>query len=258
MDSRKAEPASIVDALQGWWRNQRTRQSFAATGGAFLKEVWGFLRESTPEQRRRRYGDVEYDWDHGVNTTSATVTWRDRLLGVFQSPYQPTEPALFREMLLALDIDFSGFTFVDLGSGKGRTLLMASSYSFGRIVGVELLPELNRIAEENLRIYKSDDQKCFALESLCSDARQFPFPNEPTVLYLFNPLPEAGLGVVIENLDRSLREHPRPFFALYHNPLLEQVLLGSAMLEKVGGTHQYSVFASSCNLRRQKVHDTSQ
>ena len=107
----------------------------------FAAELWGFLRDSTPEQRRRRYGDVEYDWDHRVDTTSATVGWRDRLLGVFHSAYQPTEPALFHEMLAALNITFEDFTFIDLGSGKGRALLMASDYPFLRIVGVELLPE---------------------------------------------------------------------------------------------------------------------
>src|SRR5262249_27336931 len=77
------------------------RRSFAALG-LLLSELWEFVRDSTPEQRRRRYGDVEYDWDHRVDTTSATVGWHDRLLGIFHSPYQPTEPALFHEMLAAI------------------------------------------------------------------------------------------------------------------------------------------------------------
>ncbi len=63
------------------------------------REIWDFLRDSTPERRRQRYGDVEFDWDFRVNTTSGTVGWRDRLLGVFHSPYQPTEPAVFHEMM---------------------------------------------------------------------------------------------------------------------------------------------------------------
>jgi hypothetical protein len=43
---------------------------------------WEFLLDSLPSRRRRRYGDVDYDWDHRVDTTSATVNWRDRLLGL--------------------------------------------------------------------------------------------------------------------------------------------------------------------------------
>ncbi len=113
-----------------------------------LAALWEFVRDSTPERLRQRYGDADYDWEHRVNTTSAAVGWRDRLLGVFHSPYQPTESALFHEMLDALSqqshSDFHDFVFIDLGSGKGRTLLMASDYPFRRIVGVELLPRCIR------------------------------------------------------------------------------------------------------------------
>ena len=188
---------------------------------------------------------MEYDWDHSVNTTSATVSWSDRLLGVFHSGYQPTDPAGFHQMIAAIPVDISGFTFIDLGSGKGRTLMMASEYPFGRILGVELLPELNRVACENLSVYKNEKQLCFAIQSICGDARVFEFPPEPTVLYLFNPLPESGLSTVIRNLEASARNSPRPIIVLYYNPVHEHILSRSAMLRKVGGTHQFSVFVTA-------------
>lgn len=199
-----------------------------------------------PDRRRQRYGDIDYDWDHRVNTTGATVTWRDRLLGLFLSPYQPTNPALFHEMVASLPIEFKQFTFVDLGSGKGRTLLMASDYPFRKIVGVEILPALHEAAMENLRHYKSESQKCFTIETVCGDASGFNFPNEPTVLYLFNPLPESGLRRVIANLAASLSTPPRPVFVLYHNPLLEHVLMEAAGLMKVATTSSsYALYASA-------------
>jgi hypothetical protein len=236
---------SLHAALREWWAEGVQRNGLPSTIRTLVKEVWDFVRESTPEQERRRYGDVEYDWDHSVNTTSATVSWRDRLLGVFHSGYQPTDPAGFHEMIAAIPVDVSGFTFIDLGSGKGRTLMMASEYPFGRILGVELLPELNRVACENLRVYKNEKQRCFAIESICGDARVFEFPPEPTVLYLFNPLPESGLSTVIRNLETSARNAPRPMILLYYNPVHEHILSGSAMLRKVGGTHQFSVFVTA-------------
>jgi hypothetical protein len=122
---------------------------------------------------------------------------------------------------------------------------MALDYPFRRILGVELLPELHRVALENIRNYTSASQQCFVVESQCGDARQFPFAPEPTVLYLFNPLPESGLAVVIKNLERSLLENPRPVVVLYHSPLLEHVLAQSRPLKKVGGTHQYSIYRNS-------------
>ena len=231
--------------MHEWWRANAVRHGGVRTSCIFLAELWNFLRQSTPEQRRRRYGDVEYDWDHRVDTTSATVRWRDRLLGVFHSPYQPTEPALFHEMLQSLPIDFAEFVFIDLGSGKGRTLLMAADYPFRKIVGVELLPELDRVAQDNLKKYSSPTQRCFAIESQCGDAREFVFPSEPLVLYLFNPLPEEGLAAVLDSLERFWREHPRKVFVLYHNPLLGHLVADRAWLKNIGGTHQYSIYESA-------------
>ncbi len=187
---------------------------------------------------------MEYDWEHRVNTTSGTDGWRERLLGVLHSPYQPTDAALFQEMMASLPIDFSKFTFVDLGSGKGRALLMASEYPFRRIVGVEILPELHRVAQENLSRYKSESQKCIVLEAICGDAIDFTFPPQPLVLFMFNPLSESGLRRALYKLDKSLDAHPRSVYLLYHNPLQEHVLNESAALSRIARTQQYSLYAT--------------
>jgi hypothetical protein len=243
-----APRVSLWPSVRQWWNGVAERQGrFSATRQLLIK-IAKFVRDSTPERRRQRYGDAEYDWEHRVNTTSAAVGWHDRLLGIFHSPYQPTDSALFHEMLEALRQkagDFHDFVFIDLGSGKGRTLLMASDYPFRRVVGVELLLTLHQIAQENLSNYQSEKQKCFALESVCADAVQFALPTEPTVLYLFHPLPEPGLRRVIGNLERSLQMHPRAVYVLYHNPLWEHVLNESAALKKIGETHQYAMYANT-------------
>jgi hypothetical protein len=238
----------IARSAWRWWNEVAEHEGPIVATRQLLTKLAEFVRDSTPERRQRRYGDTDYDWEHRVNTTSAAVGWRDRLLGIFHSPYQPTDSALFHEMLEALNrqagIAFHDFVFIDLGSGKGRTLLMASDYPFRRIVGVELLPTLDQIAQENLSKYHSETQKCFVLESVCEDAIEFEFPAEPTVLYLFHPLPESGLRSVIGTLGRSLQAYPRVLYVLYHNPLLEHVLDESAALKKIGGTHQYAMYGS--------------
>jgi hypothetical protein len=247
-NSSTSSRIGVARSAWRWWKDNAAREGRVAATRRLLTAVAEFVRDSTPERRRQRYGDAEYDWEHRVNTTSAAVGWRDRLLGVFHSPYQPTEAALFHEMIAAVSartgFDFRDFTFVDLGSGKGRTLLMASDYSFRRIVGVELLAALHHAAVDNLVRYQSESQKCFAIESICADAADFAFPAEPTLLFLFNPLPESGLRRVIANLEQSLRERPRKVYVLYHNPLLEHVLSGSAFVKKICETHQYAVYAA--------------
>ncbi len=248
IDASAKSSISLSRSARQWWNDVAAREGGNAATRQLLSAVWEFVLDSTPERRRQLYGDSEYDWDYRVNTTSAALGWRERLLGVFHSPYQPTESVLFHEMLDALrqqiHSEYRDFVFLDLGSGKGRTLLMASDYPFRRIVGVELLPALHQAALDNLNKYRSESQKCFALESICADATEFPFPAEPTVLYLFNPFPEAGLRRMIAHLEQSLRAHPRAVYVLYHNPLLEHVLSESAGLRRVAGTHQYSIYGS--------------
>jgi SAM-dependent methyltransferase len=247
-DAASTSQISLSRSMRQWWQNIAAREGRIAATRQLAAALWEFALDSTPERRRQRYGDADYDWEHRVNTTSAAVNWQDRLLGLFHSPYQPTEAGLFHEMLDALHrqthLDFRDFVFVDVGSGKGRTLLMASDYPFRRIVGVELLPALHQAAQENLGRYRSELQKCFTLESICADATEFPLPTEALVLYLFNPLPEAGLRRMIANLEEGLRSHPRKVYVLYHNPLLGHVLEESGALTKIGGTHQYAIYQS--------------
>jgi SAM-dependent methyltransferase len=248
-DNHSPASSSITRSALSWWKEIAARDGRLSATGQLLAALWEFLRDSTPARRRQRYGDADFDWEHRVDTTSAALRWRDRLLGTFHSPYQPTEAALFHEMLAALvqqtQADLNEFIFIDLGSGKGRTLLMAADYPFRRILGIELLPALHEAALENLKRYKHESQKCFALEAICGDATQFYFLREPVLLYLFNPLPERGLRRVIRNLERSLKENPRKVYVLYHNPMLAHVLNQSPALKKIGGTHQYSIYAGT-------------
>jgi len=245
----------VLETAWQWWTYAANYEGYFAATRRLLGVLWEFVRDSTPERLRARFGDADYDWDYRVNTTSGAVGWRDRLLGMFHSAYQPTEPAAFHEMIEAVQqslrpgestINFRDFTFIDLGSGKGRTLLMASDYPFRRIIGVELLPSLHQIAQQNLRQYKSESQKCFAVGSICGDATDFPLPEDPLVIFLFNPFPESGMRRVVANLEQSLRAHPRPVYVLYHNPLLEHTLSERGPLRKIAGTQQYSLFRSLC------------
>jgi SAM-dependent methyltransferase len=241
-------------AFRGWWRDRVREKGLAGAGILLVRELWEFVRDSTPERRRQRYGDMEYDWEHRVNTTSGTVGWRERLLGVFLSAYQPTEPPAFREMMASLPIDFREFTFVDLGSGKGRTLLMAAEYPFHRILGVEILPELHRVAEENVRACQKslvETQQAASLlqsgsriECICADALEYDFPAEPLVLYLFNPVSESDMARVLGNLERSLREHSRRVYILYHNPLLEHLLAGGRTFKRTAGKDQFALYSN--------------
>lgn len=257
---------TISSAFRAWWARHCAQHGVLGGLRHCAADLWEFVRDSTPARRRARFGDIDFDCDYRVNTTAAGQSWRTRLQALLAgAPYQPTEPALFHEMMHALaeaeralwptvndrrpttgerSFPWCQFTFLDLGSGKGRALLLASDYPFQRIIGVELLPELHREALQNIAKYSSPNQRCLAIESRCDNARDIQLPNDPLVVYLFNPLPEPDLALFISHLEASLRQFPRPVFLIYHNPLLEHVL-ARALLHKIAGTHQYAIYASS-------------
>ncbi len=230
MNSTK--PSGSTNALT-WLRDSLRHRGIAGSVGYYSRELFDLLRDLTPARRKSRYGDIDFDFEHNVDTTWATVSFRTRIHEWLSGgQYQPSEPAAFREMLDSLPA-VDGFTFIDLGSGKGRTLLMASDYSFRRVIGVELLAELNAIALQNIARYRSESQKCFAIESHAADAGRFDFPAGPIVLYLFNPFPRHVWRDVLANLYRSLLAAPRPVYLIYHNPVHQDILAAQCWLQEL-------------------------
>ncbi len=229
-----------------WVRDSFRYRGIRGSLRFYGREFVDLVRDLTPERRKSRYGDIDFDFEHGVDTTWATVSLRTRIREWLSGgQYQPSEPALFSAMMDSLPVAIDGFTFVDLGSGKGRTLLMASSYPFRRIVGVELLEELNAIALTNIARYRNDQRKCFAVESHVGDARHFTFPAEPTVLYLFNPFPRHVWREMLANLRNSLLACPRQIFVIYHNPVHQDILAGEHWLHEIKRTHQFVLYEAS-------------
>jgi hypothetical protein len=186
--------------------------------------LMNLLRSVVGEARCRAF-----DWRHRVRTCGTaelkglTIAGENVNHGVF---YHPSHPKFLFEVLGALNIDYSRYAFVDLGSGKGRVLLVASEFPFLSIVGVEFARELNEIACENIRSYRSTTQKCGKLQSLHADAAEFEFPPVPLVIYLFNPFGPGVLVPVLRNLQRSLGSQPRDavliYIAPFHGDLVEQ------------------------------------
>ena len=134
------------------------------------------------------------------------------------------------------------FTFIDLGSGKGRVLLMASEHPFKRIIGVEFMPELHLAAQQNIPRYASERQQCRQIESICMDARDFEFPDGPLVVYLFNPFSESTFARVLEHLRQSVQQAPRPVYIAYRFTEFEKLLAQSSWLQRVTAAEQWAVY----------------
>lgn len=159
--------------------------------------------------------------------------------GVF---YAGTDPKSFRSILDRLQINYEDFAFVDLGSGKGRALLMAAERPFKKIIGVEFAPELNRIAQKNILDYKNPARKCLRIEAVCQDAALFNPPEEPTVFYVFNAFHAPIIVKVLENIERSFNQKPREIYFIYANPAHNEALRETAFFKEIYSDTWYSIY----------------
>ena len=226
-----------------WARDSVHARGLPKSLAYLVKQLWEVLRDSLPEHRRSRFGDIDYDYDYGFDTTWARLSWDVRLREVLtERLYQPTVPEEFSEILEYLAcVDFTPFTFIDLGSGKGRALLLAAEYPFRRIIGVEVQAKLHGVAEQNLARLRESSGEIDA-RSICVDARDFEFPPDPLLVYLFNPFPDYVLSTVMDNLRASIARHPRPVYVIYNAPFEQQVIERANTLRKMVQTSQYAIF----------------
>ena len=79
------------------------------------------------------------------------------------------------------------FSFIDVGAGMGRAVLLAAGLPFRRVVGVELNPTLARIARKNLAVWRASGRARAPMKIICNDAAEFRLPTGPCLAFLFNP-----------------------------------------------------------------------
>src|SRR5260370_24709417 len=82
----------LWSGLRVWWREPVREQGVASAISLLVRNLWSFVCESMPERRRQRYGDMEYDWEHRVDTTSGTAGWRRAAAGIVSFPLSADRP----------------------------------------------------------------------------------------------------------------------------------------------------------------------
>lgn len=165
--------------------------------------------------------DGGFDEEFGVDTggvISLSDLDADGENWIYGLCYVASAAQLLDQVLRELPIRHEEFVFVDVGSGKGRALLVASHLPFKRVVGVELSPALHSIAVQNIGRYRNPAQQCRDLQSICADAARYTLPDDPTVLYMYRPFEDRVLAQVMDGLRASLARRPREVLVVYSNP----------------------------------------
>jgi SAM-dependent methyltransferase len=171
-----------------------------------------------------------FDLEFGVRT-SGLIAGRALRCGNradrHNTAYFGVAPSVFREVIvrwrrLKPVASIDEFTFIDLGAGMGRALLLASEFPFRAVVGVELNPTLARIGRKNMALWRKSGRARAPMKMVCRDAAEFELPAGPCVVFLFNPFGAPVLRSLVKAWSSAGRE--RQLDILYVNNEQERVL----------------------------------
>ncbi|MCB1734738.1 MAG: class I SAM-dependent methyltransferase [Gammaproteobacteria bacterium] len=221
------------------------RDGFFGTLQVIAKNLVHELHKHTPTGRAARNRVDPFDAKYGTDTWGQVEAGELNVDSEFYdlaTRYEASWSGPFHRAMSSLALSFAELTFIDLGSGKGRTLLMASDYPFKRIVGVEFSQALCDIARNNVEIYRGEAQKTDAFEVVCDDATRFPLPDGPLLIYMYHPFGDQVMRRVIENIERSAAENPRPIRIVYMNPVHQGGYRDSKVLREVAEDPHFKVY----------------
>lgn len=130
-----------------------------------------------------------------------------------------SDPREFADAIRSIDIPIDHFTFIDLGSGKGRALMLALDFPFDRVIGVEFAQELHDICRSNIARLAPSDPRVSRIEPVRGDASTYGLPNTPLVIFLFHPFDSPMMKAVAAHALASWKAAPRPIRVVYVNPV---------------------------------------
>jgi SAM-dependent methyltransferase len=177
---------------------------------------------------RSRAAD-DFDVKYGTDTCGHEPLWKFQISSPnlpFGTRYQATDEQELVDAINFLHENPQTFTFIDLGCGKGRTLLVASTLGFKHVIGVEFARELVEVARANLVKMKIANAVV-----MHADAADFHIPDGDTVLYLYNPFSQEVVQKVVTKLRES---HSEKLYVIYKVPECAAVFDSSGFLSRFG------------------------
>lgn len=118
------------------------------------------------------------------------------------------------DKLVSYDASVQEGTFFDLGSGKGKVLILAERKGFKNIVGVEYSPQLNDVCRKNLQRVGSKH-----VSIIEGDAANIEIPGGTVVFYIYNAFQGPLLKRVLDNILNSFAKRFRTGYVIYIDPV---------------------------------------
>ncbi len=187
--------------------------------------------------RSERSGGRRFDREYGVTTHA--VIWLNDLdpdaagdAAAHATHYEAVPVSEFHALMTAIPrVRLPGATFVDIGAGMGRALLLASEYPFKQVAGVEVSPGLYEVARDNLARANERRRRCRDIRLVNADARIWNYPPGDVVAFMFNPFDAQALEATLASL--LDRRNPGETWLIYHTPVERETIERSSRWQLV-------------------------
>ena len=199
-------------------------------GNLGLQSKFKFI--STALSAIKKYGLIStiiisyYELKYEIKLRSNTAHWVNpedldfgEQLKEHSEPYGPSAYYSLHKGFNAIKDDMKNQSLVDFGCVLGRTLIFASLFPFGEVIGVEASENLCKGAKRNIQEFCDRTKPTsFNWKIVHDDARKFPIPSDATVFYFYDPFDETIMEPVIKNIISSAKQSPRTLYAIYLAP----------------------------------------
>jgi len=184
--------------------------------------------------------DLKYGTDTGGYLGPEELV-KGRANDALNHGYSAIAPSVFheacgrwRKTLPAVSGRIEAYSFVDVGAGKGRALLLAAELPFRKVVGVELSEELASIARGNVarwsRVARINARRIRVVQG---DAAKFRWPRTPLLVYLYNPFACSLIAQMAEGLAIVAASGSGLVDLLYVNPTCTDTLTGQGLFVRL-------------------------
>jgi predicted RNA methylase len=170
------------------------------------------------------FHEFAFDVLHGTDTKREIPSHDAALQGSaeFCAPQQGSNPWIFGKCVKQLEkfgLNIAEASFLDIGSGKGRGMLLAAFAGFDKVYGVELENNLCLVARRNFDTNASK-LKCASYEILNEDAAEFVPVMPLDVVFIYNPFGIIVMRKFLRNLLNVRRaSSSHPLYVIYLNPV---------------------------------------
>ncbi|MFZ2029409.1 MAG: class I SAM-dependent methyltransferase [Vitreimonas sp.] len=212
------------------------------------------VREKLRSNRIQRFmarvsqDNIAFDRVHGTDTAGkidldAYDISEDQKSGA--EHYQGVHEGVLRIIIDAVAPHPEEFDFIDIGSGKGKALIVASTYPFKRVRGVEISQNLTAAATRNIETFaKSGAVRCTDVSAICQDAREVSGFGDRTFVFFLNPFHDEPMEGVVKRLEQVVSSPGKSMIVTYLTPNYRAPLDASRSFSTLFDTYRLVVYAT--------------